>query len=219
MSEKRKVSVESMRNAILALSEGGKEFSYGLIYEAMGVEDEANKAIIRSRVGKMIKHGEITRTDRALFAYNFKHQPRQNRTRVAIWRFVRASKPGWTIQECALMTRACYSHSLRYLAWLESEGFVERMGKNEGNATMFRNTAKARQTPETPYPPIKPTDPFAKERAAAATIARLMLCADPYAIKTGRDICGACRVLLARFEKAETDTRTINENEEESHVE
>ena len=57
---------------------------------------------------------------------------------------------------------------------------------------------------------------------AAATITRLMLCADPYAVKTGRDICEACRVLLARFEKGNTENRTINENEtkmEECHVE
>lgn len=49
-------------------------------------------------------------------------------------------------------------------------------------------------------------------RAAAATIARLMLCADPYAKKTAQNITEACRVILARFDK---ESVTENENEEE----
>ena len=79
-------------------------------------------------------------------------------------------------------------------------------------AVLYRATAKAAASPETPYPPIRETDPFQKERTAAATITRLMLCADPYAQKTARTIAEACQVLLARF----GGTVTENENREES---
>ena len=58
-------------------------------------------------------------------------------------------------------------------------GYVERAGRNEKRAILYRATTKAAASPETPYPPIRESDPFQKERTAAATITRLMLCADP----------------------------------------
>lgn len=210
----KSLTAESIRDAIMALSAGGKEISYALIYESLGVEDDPQKDVIRSRVGKMVKHGEITRTDRGSFIYNFNHQGRKNPARDSIWRFVRASKPGWSVQDCALMTRASYTHVLRYVNWLEGEGFLIRAGQDEKRAILYRNTEKARSTPETPYPPIRESDPFSRERVAAANITRLMLCANPYAPKTARDITEACKVLLARFEKNAADNRTENENEE-----
>lgn len=222
MSAKTEITAETMRSAIQALGENGKEISYALIYEAMGIDNDAEKAVVRSRVTKMAKHGELTRTERGCFIYNFRHRPRKAPMLEMIWRFVRAAKPGWTIEECSLMTRASYRHAMRYLDWLEQEGFIARAGANEKHATLYRKTMKAQATPETPYPPIRESDPFAKERQAAAMIARLMLCADPYALKTGRLICESCRVLLARFEKNNAEIRMENENEqtgEESHVE
>ena len=108
------------------------------------------------------------------------------------------------------MVRADYTRELRYAAWLEEQGYIQRIGRNGKNAVTYRGTSKADMTPETPYPPYKETDPFQKERAAAATIARLLLCADPYAKKTAQSITEACKVLLARFDK----NRTENENEE-----
>ncbi len=58
----------------------------------------------------------------------------------------------------ALLTRTSYSHTSRYVSWLEAEGFIERQGRNPDNRITFRNTGKARAHPETPYPPIRPTD-------------------------------------------------------------
>ena len=222
MSEERNLNLETVRAAAQALGQDGKEISHGLIYDYLGIDDESGKEIVRARVSNMVKHGEVTRTERGAFVYNFRHRPRNAAMLESVWRFVRAAKPGWTIEECSLLTRTSYSHTSRYVSWLEAEGFIERQGRNPDNRITFRNTGKARAHPETPYPPIRPTDPFARERMAAATITRLMLCADPYAVKTGRDICEACRVLLARFEKGNTESRTINENEtktEECHVE
>lgn len=214
--ERKTVSTQALREAVQALGEGGREISYALVYEALGLENTPEKDVVRARVNEMVRHGELTRTERGSFVYNFRRRARKGAGYEAIWRFVRAAKPGWSIEDCALMVRASYTHVLRYTNWLEGEGLVERDGRNGKNAIIYRNTLKARNTPETPYPPIKETDPFAKERVAAATITRLMLCADPYALKTARDITAACRTLLARFEKNAAENRTENENEEEA---
>ena len=222
MEAPRKIPMSEIRGALQSLGCGGKEVSNALIYESRGVQNEEDKDIIRTRVAEMARSGEAARTDRGSFVYNFSYRARKSAGFESIWRFVRAAKPGWSMETCALMTRASYSHVCRYVNWLRAEGYVECQGRDGSNKLLFRNTGKARANPETPDPPIKPTDPFAKERMAAATITRLMLCADPYAVKTGRDICEACRVLLARFEKNNTESRTINENEtkmEECHVE
>lgn len=135
-------------------------------------------------------------------------RPREARTLEAVWRFVRKAKPGWTLSECAMMTRVSYTQALRYCTWLADEGFIIRVGKDERNAATWRATAKADRTPETPYPPTREADPYARERAAAATIVRLMLCADPDSKKTARGIVEACEVLLERF----GGNRTTNEN-------
>ena len=217
-----KLKMENLRIAVRSLGEGGKEFSHALVFETLGLETPTEKKAARVRLNAMLENGELTRVEPGRFIYNFQKRLRNGPMLECVWRFVRAAKPGWTLEECSLMTRVSYSHATKYMAWLEAEGFVQRTGRNENNAFTYKKTEKARAHPETPYPPIKPTDPFAKERMAAATITRLMLCADPCAVKTGRDICEACRVLLARFEKNNTESRTINENEtktEECHVE
>lgn len=219
MSGKRKITIQKLREAVQALGENGKEISYGLIYEAMNINEEPEKDIVRARITSMVKHGEITRTERGSFVYNFKRRARKAAGYDTIWRFVRAAKPDWSIEDCSLLTRISYTHVLRYVNWLEGEGFVERSGRNDRNGIVYRNTSLARSTPETPYPQIKQTDPFQRERVAAATIARLMLCANPYSPRTGRLISEACHVLLARFEKNNADFRTEIENEENCDVE
>lgn len=210
METRKEVSKEAVRSALQALGEGGKEISYRLVYEALGLESEAEQAVVRSRISDMTRHGEVKRTRTGCFAYDFKHRPREAKSYEALWRFVRKAKPGWSLSECAMMTRVSYTRALRYCRWLEEEGYILRDGKDERNASTWRATVKADRTPETPYPPLRETDPFARERAAAATIARLLLCADPYAKRTAQGITEACKVLLARFDT----NRTKNENEE-----
>ena len=180
------------------------------MYEALGLENDAEQAVVRSRISDMTRHGEVKRTRTGCFTYDFKHRPREAKSYEALWRFVRKAKPGWSISECAMMTRVSYTQALRYCNWLAEEGFIARAGRDDRNAVTWRATVKADKNPETPYPPLRKTDPFARERAAAATIARLLLCADPYAKKTAQSITEACKVLLARFDT----NRTKNENEE-----
>lgn len=208
------VTIDMVRKAVRALGDGGREVSYRQIYEALGLDHEAEQAVVRSRISGMKRHGEVRAARPGVVVYDEQHRPREGRMHVVIWRFVRTAKPGWSISECALMTRVSYTHILRYVTWLEGEGFVERAGRDSKRATLFRATGKAQATPETPYPPVRETDPFQKERTAAATITRLMLCADPYAPRTARAITDAANVLLARFSNSVTE----NENGG-SHVE
>ena len=210
MDTRKEVSKEAVRAALQALGEGGKEISYRLVYEALGLENDAEQAVVRSRISDMTRHGEVKRTRTGCFTYDFKHRPREAKSYEALWRFVRKAKPGWSISECAMMTRISYTQALRYCNWLAEEGFIARAGRDDRNAVTWRATVKADKNPETPYPPLRETDPFARERAAAATIARLLLCADPYAKKTAQSITDACKILLARFDR----NRTENENGE-----
>lgn len=219
MSNRKIIETEELRRVIRSLGEGGKEISYQLIYESMGLENEAEKDVVRSKVTTMVKHGEIERTERGAFKYNFKRSYRKNCGYDTLWRFVRAAKPNWSVEECSLLTRISYPHASRYVSWLEEEGYVCRVGRNSKHAITYANTTRARQSPETPYPPIRETDPFAKERIAAATITRLMLCSNPYSAKTARLITDACHTLLARFEKNGAECRTEIENKENCHVE
>lgn len=209
-----KVSKDLVRRAMQALGAGDQEVSYRQVYEAIGLSSEGQQAVVRSRISDMLRHGEVVRVKAGIFTYNAKYRPREGKTYITIWRFVRMAKSGWDIKECAMLTRISYTQVLRYITWLEGEAFVERTGRNEARGIVYRATAKAASSPETPYPPQKETDPFHKERVAAATITRLMLCADTYAPKTARDIVEACRVLLARFKKGGAQSVTTNENEE-----
>ena len=214
MDSRKEVSKEAVRAALQALGEGGKEISYRLVYEALGLENDADQAIVRSRISDMTRHGEVKRTRTGCFIYDFKHRPREAKSYEALWRFARKAKPGWSISECSMMTRVSYTQALRYCNWLEEEGFIARAGKDGRNAVTWRATVKSDKTPETPYPPLREKDPFARERAAAATIARLLLCADPYAKKTAQSITDACKVLLARFGKNRTENENVNNSEE-----
>ena len=209
------VTIDMVRTALRAFGAGAQEISNAQLYDALDLQSEAEKARLRTRINDMVKAGEVQKIRPGAYLYNFKHRSREGKGYAAIWRFVRKAKPGWTMSECALMVRVGYTHVLKYCAWLEDEGFLARVGRTDKNAVTYRATGKADKAPETPYPPRRESDPFERERVAAATIARLMLTADPYAQRTGQAVTEACKVLLARFEKNRMET----ENEEESHVE
>lgn len=204
------VTKEIVRRAMQALGAESQEVSYRQVYEAIGLTSDGQQAVVRSRISDMLRHGEVARVKAGIFTYNAKHRPREGKSYGIMWRFVRTAKPGWDVKECAMLTRLSYTQVLRYVTWLEGESYIERTGRNAARAIVYRATAKATAAPETPYPPQRETDPFQKERVAAATITRLMLCADPYAVKTARTITEAARVLLARF-----DNTTNHENTEE----
>lgn len=206
------VTKEAVRRAVQALGANGQELSYRQIYEALGLTNESPQAVVRSRISDMLRHGEVERIKAGCFKYNAKHRPREGKACRIVWRFVRAAKPGWTLAECAMLTRVSYTQILRHVSWFESKGYVERIGRNAKRAILYGATTKAAASPETPYPPIREVDPFAKERVAGATITRLLLCADPYAPRTAHAVVDACRVLLARFAPTETAKEATDED-------
>lgn len=208
------VTMAMLRTALQSFGNNGQEISNAQLYAALELKNETEKARMRSRIAHMVEHGEVARTRDGFYVYNYKNRPRDAKNLVILWRFIRKARQGWNLQDCAMMTRVSYTQTLRYVSWLEGEKFVARIGKNNRNAILYRATPKADATPETPYPPLRAADPFQKERVAAATITRLLLCADPYAIKTAREVTEACRTLLARFGKDEHVTKNENEKTE-----
>ncbi|WP_418169305.1 hypothetical protein [Akkermansia sp.] len=122
MDTRKEVSKEAVRAALQALGEGGKEISYRLVYEALGLENDAEQAVVRSRISDMTRHGEVKRTRTGCFTYDFRHRPREAKSYETLWRFVRKAKPGWSISECAMMTRVSYTQALRYCNWLADAG-------------------------------------------------------------------------------------------------
>lgn len=212
------VTIDMVRVALRSFGANSQEISNAQLYHALGLESEPEKARLRFRINDMVQHGEVSKVRAGVYTYNFKHRPRDSKAYPAIWRFVRKSKPGWSVSECALMTRVGYTHVLRYCSWLEDEGFVECIGKNDRNARQYAGTSKADMAPETPYPPFRETDPFEREKGAATAVVRLMMCADPYAPKTARGIVDACNTLLARFSKPVIETENV-QNQGDSHAE
>lgn len=212
--ENATVTIDMVRTALKSFGANKQEISNAQLYDALNLKNGKEKDRLRSRINDLVRAGEVVKVRPGVYTYNFKHRSREGKGYAAIWRFVRKEKPGWTLNECALMVRIDYSHVLKYCGWIEDEGYVERVGRNAKRAITYKGTPKADATPETPYPPRKDTDPFEKERVAAATLVRLMLCANPYQPRTGRAIVDACRVLLARFE----NTVTQAENKENPHA-
>lgn len=212
--ENTTVTIDMVRVALKSFGVNKQEISHAQLYDALNLKKDKEKDRLRSRLNDLVQAGEVVRVRPGIYTYNFKHRSRGGKGYAAMWRFVRKEKPGWTIGECALMVHVDYSHALKYCGWLEDEAYVERVGRNAKQAITYRGTLKADATPETPYPPRNKPDPFEKERVAAATLVRLMLCADPHQRRIGRAIVDACHVLLARFENPVTQ----NENKETPHV-
>ena len=198
MDAPKTVTMEMVRDAMRSFCADGASVTNAQLYDLLDLACEAEKNRLRTRINGMIRQGEVVKIGPGKYEYNFKFRLRADKSYGKIWRYVRSQKPGWTFSEACQMTRVSYTHLSRYSAWLEDEGYIERHGKS-GKALTYRATQKAMMAPETPYPPLQEADPFEREKAAAAKIARLMLCNDPYAPKTAREVSAACGVLLARF--------------------
>lgn len=195
---KPEITMEQVRTAIVNLGSDGAEVSNAELFEVFGFGEESDKVRLRRRMQDMVAAGEITRVREGIYTYNFKYCQASAKFHTAMWRFVRMQKPGWTIKELALYTRASYTHASKFCGWLLEEGYIAMTGKN-GLNKLYSATNKAMMAPETPRPPKKIHDPFQKERAAAAIIIRLMLCSDMSSPKIKKAIVEACEVLLNRF--------------------
>lgn len=198
-----RIDREVIRIAFKAFGKNEQEISNAQIYEVLEAKLEADQAKIRTRIREMIKAGEIIKIAPGLYQYNTKYQIRGTVIAtgyVKIWRFVRQAKDSWTIKECSLLTGKENSHVGRYVNWLESEGYVKIIGKKE-QAKCFMATQKAKNSPETPMPTYKDSDPFEQERAAGAKIVKLLLCDNLYSPLTAQKIMACCEILQKRFNK------------------
>ncbi len=202
MEGRPEITMEQVRVAVKSLGEGGALVSNAELFEALGLEIEADKARLRNRMQEMVATGEVSRVREGIYVYNFEQCQVSAKYHKAMWRFVRSQKPGWSVRDMSLFTRASYSHACKYCSWLKDEGYIEQIGKN-GLTKIYAGTGKAMATPETPHPPQKINDPYQEERSAAAKIIRLMLCADVGNWRVQKAIVDACDVLRRRFAKHE----------------
>lgn len=200
MSTPKTITTDMVRAAMQSFCHGGKSVSNAQLYTVLGLDCEPEKDRLRTRVNNMVASGEVVKIKAGVYEYNFKYRSRKNKTLPAVWRYVRMQKPGWSFNDACLLTRVSYTQVARYCTWLENEGYIALYGK-DGATALYAATDKADATPETPFPPITDRNPFERENAAAAELARLMLCHDPYQPTTARKIVAACNVLLARFDK------------------
>jgi hypothetical protein len=197
-AEARTITTDMVREAMRSFCKGGKQVSNAQLYEVMALTCEQEKDRLRTRITDMIKAGEVIKIASGLYEYNFKYRVRKNTTFPVIWRFIRTQKPGWSITYASQLTRVSYTQAARYCAWLENEGYIMRYGK-DGQTILYNVTGKGVLSPETPYPPTTDRNPFEQENAAAARLATLMLCHDPYQPRVAAEIVKQCNVLLARF--------------------
>lgn len=177
-----------------------KKVCSAVLYELFGLVTAQEKQRLRDALKEMCARGELVRLRNGEYKYNFNFRLRENAAYGKIWRFVRASKPGWTRADIARQLNGVSAKQIdRYCQWLAKKGFIEKYGK-QGAATSYRATYRASMTPETPYPCF--TDrPFEQEKAAALALARLILCENPSLPKIAGEIVTACDVLYARFKK------------------
>lgn len=149
--EEPKVKAARIRELFLIHGVNETELSNIQISNFLGLTSEREKDKMRSILKDLTKYGEIKRVRSGLYIYNFNHCPHEAPKRAAIWRFVRKHKSGWTLKECTAMIKCDYAYVLKYIKWLETQGFVEKIGKNEKQAVLYKSTKKADSTPETPF--------------------------------------------------------------------
>ncbi|HCR12897.1 MAG TPA: hypothetical protein PKD41_10465 [Solidesulfovibrio sp.] len=190
---------------IQGLTVNGKEsVTSALLYEAMGLTAEPDKARLRSRVNALVKRGELKRIADGKYSYHPKARVRSGEYYQRVWRAIRSAKPGFSWDDLAEVSRVSYTHIRKYGKWLLEEGYLERYGC-KGTTHLFRATALARDTVETPYPPLDIVDPYETERNAACRLIRALMERDPGRTAVKEKIVENCRAILARFEKEDQD--------------
>ena len=201
--ERRAGESNDMRRLVASLAAASVtgQVTNTMLFQALGAEDAAAKARVRRAVTHMVRRKELLRVRDGVFTYNPKAAPRRESTSYErVWRAVRASKPGFSVAELVQVTRFSERQVREYVRWLLEEGHLASHGQ-EGNRQLYRATQKARDTRETPLPPVGVKDPYEKERNAACKLVRLLMERDCGKPAVARGIVESCRAILARFEK------------------
>lgn len=210
MSAPKTLTTPMVRVAVRSLCAGGQRTSNAMLYAFLDLQNEKEKDRLRTRVGDMVKAGELVKVSPGLYEYNFKYRLRDKTPYTRLWRCAREANPGWSFAWASLMVCTPLAIVERYYFWLEKEGYIERCGK-DAQTFLYRATGKADRSPEPPYPPHTDNNPFEQECEAAAMVARAMFTCDPYRAKVASDIVAACKVLMARFDKSFTENENAGE--------
>lgn len=192
------IDMDRLRDVLLGLSEGAtRSVSNMLLYQTIGLTTEPEKKRLLRQLQDMAVRGEVERLDRGEMRY-IPTAPgaRYGKLYERIWRVLRAKQPGFSTRDIALVTGAGENHVFKYLRWLEKQGYLRRHGKT-GNTALYAATSTAKDTRDTPYPPLGVDDAYENERNAACHLVRLLMERDPADQKA--KIVQNCRAILDRF--------------------
>lgn len=206
MAAEGNITAETVRSAIIGLVDNGAEYvTPVLVREALGLPTDDPR--VRCTLRDMVKRRELERLEKGKYRYNPAARDdsrRDSEFYPRIWRAIRSARPGFTLQDIALVTRVSYSHVRKYSNFLEEAGYLARYGMS-GQRRQWRATQLAQDTPEAPYPPRKIKDPFEQEKSLALGVVQAFLLRDPYQPLVRAKIVDNCRAILARFEKEEEE--------------
>ena len=170
------------------------------LYEIMGLTTEREKARLRSRIGDLIKRGELVRQADGIYSYNPRATPKHDGLAFQkIWRTTRVVSPGFSYMDISLSSGVNVYTVMRYFKFLLQEDYISGNGKR-GNTRLFRTTQKGKRQRETPFQPRAIRDPFKDARDAACRVVRLLMETNPYQPKVKQEIAAECRLILDRFE-------------------
>lgn len=192
--------MDKLRGVVIGLSEGGKkEINNALVFQALALETDPEKARVRRQLDGMTRQNELTRVKPGHYTYNPKAPQRRGEGFIRMWRAIRASTGSFSISEIAAVSHVDTSSVSKYLKHLLAIGLVRRNGK-KGLNLLYSTTPSGRDQRETPYPTIAPRDPFADERAAMSRLARVFFEKDLYSAPARQAVVKECRAILKRFD-------------------
>jgi len=192
--------MDKLRGVVIGLNEGGKkEINNALIFQALALETEPEKARVRRQLDGMTRQNELTRIKPGHYKYNPKAPKRRGDGYVRMWRAIRASTGTFGISDIAAVSHVDSSSVSKYLKYLLSIELVRRNGKS-GQSLKYSTTPKGHEQRETPYPPVAPRDPFANERAAMSRLARTFFEKDLYSESAREAVIKECNLILKRFD-------------------
>ena len=192
-----------LREAARNLGTTEEVFSNKMLYAALGADSEADKDRIRTQASALVRSGELKRVARGQYRYNLQAAPSREAEKITrMWRTLKTSKPGFSIQELARVSGAGYHHAAGYVRALEKAEYVRRAGK-QGNTILYRATAKVRQQQHAFQPPKGLSDPFEVEKACLHELLGLFMQRDLQQPKVKQRVAELCQTILNRFEKHE----------------
>lgn len=142
--------------------------------EALGLEPH-EKQRLRKRIGELLRRGEVRKVKTGWYVHVPGKEPcRYGVNYERIWRAVHVQREPFTKRKIIQISRFSASAVDRYLAYLETDGFVEFAG-HEGRARRFVLTRKGELFRDIPYPPMTIQDPTHQERIACINLHKLLL--------------------------------------------